>query len=123
MSRIEQHGSPAGRRGFPIPGRVTAALVAVLGLAPGAVAQTPPPHSTPGGRPPVEEIRKRARPLPIPTREPVERGGRPGPEGPQRRVPGRSATSRAVPGVVIGFAAAGALVAIMALVRRPSKRG
>ena len=122
MSRIEQHGSPAGRRGFPIPGRVTAALVAVLGLAPGAAAQTPPPHSTPGGRPPVDEIRKRARPLPIPTREPVDRGGRPGPEGPQRRVPGQSASGGAVPGVVIGFAAAGALVAIAALARRLSRR-
>jgi hypothetical protein len=122
MSPIEQHGSPAVRRGFPIPGRVTAAVVAVLGLAPGAAAQTPPPHSTPGGRPPVDEIRERARPLPIPTREPVDRARRPGPEGPERRVPGRSATGRAVPGVVIGFAAAGALVAVMALARRLSRR-
>ena len=108
MSRIEQYGSPAVRRGSPIRGRVAAALVAVLGLAPGAAAQTPPPHATPAGRPPVDEIRKRARPLPIPTRDPVEHG-RPGPEGPERWVPGRS--------VVIGFAAA-ALVAIVALVAR-----
>jgi hypothetical protein len=122
MARIEQYGSPAVRRGFPLRVRVTAALVAVLGPAPGAAAQAPPPHSTPGGRPPVDEIRERARPLPIPTREPVERGGRPGPEGPQRRVPGRSATGRAVPGVVLGFAAAGALVAIAALARRSSRR-
>src|SRR5262245_35204359 len=106
MSRIEHHGSPAVRRGFPIPGRVTAALVAVLGLAPGAVAQTPPPHATPGGRPPVEEARERARPLPIPTRPPVDRGRRPGPEG------------RALPEVVIGIAAAGGLVAVVALARR-----
>jgi hypothetical protein len=118
MSRIDQHGSPAVRRGFPIPGLRTAALVAVLGLAPGAAAQTAPPHSVPGGRPPVEEVRERARPLPIPTRAPVDRGRRPGPEGAQRRVPGRSATGRAVPRVVIGFAAAGALVAITALAMR-----
>jgi hypothetical protein len=104
MHRIEQRGSLAVRRGSLIP----PLLVAVLCLAPGAAAQTAPPHSAPsGGRPPVEEVRKHARPFPIPTREPVERAEPPG-------------SDERVPGIAIGFAA-GMLVMIAALAHRWSR--
>jgi hypothetical protein len=98
MSRIRQFGSPAVRRGSLI------LVAAVLGLAPGAPAQTPPPHSTPSGRPPVEEVRRHARPMPIPTRAPVEHD-----RGPH-------------PAIVIGFAGAGALVAMVGLSKLITRR-
>ncbi len=71
--------------------RVSAsAVAALLGLAPASGARSDPPTTTAReSRPPasLDEIVRQAEPLPIPTREGVERRGAERP-GPERRVDG-----------------------------------